>query len=160
MLAQNLTINTILIMYAYHLLNKVECNYTTVEHEALTMVCGLHKFRHYMLGNKFVFYVFYDHLILIYLVNKTQDFGRIARQMFLFLEYVLSYFKKPRKIHVVVNASSRLHDVYELVKCSRPYCRCYFVCNTTCMDSDSNKIFVNRPISKKLNTKTKRLLGG
>lgn len=77
-------------MYAYHLLNKVECNYTTVEHEALTMVCGLHKFRHYTLGNKFVFYV--DHMALIYLVNKTQDFGRIARHMFLFLEYVLSYF--------------------------------------------------------------------
>jgi hypothetical protein len=66
-----------------------------------------------MLGNKFVFYV--DHMALIYLVNKIQDFGRIARHVLLLLEYVLSYFCKPRKIHVVVNASSRLHDVYELV---------------------------------------------
>jgi hypothetical protein len=113
MLAQNLTINIILIMYAYHLLNKVECNYTNIEHETLTMVCGFHKLKHYMLGNKFVFYV--DHMALIYLDNKTQDFGRIARRVFLFLEYVLSYFYKPRKIHVMVNASSRIHDVYELV---------------------------------------------
>jgi len=28
----------------------------------------LHKFRHYLLGNKFVFYV--DHMTLVYLVNK------------------------------------------------------------------------------------------
>jgi hypothetical protein len=95
MLAQNSTINTILIMYAYNLLNKVECNYTTIEHEALTMVCGHHKFRHYMLRIKFFYNV--DHMALIYLVNKTQDFGRIARHVFLFLEYVFTIFLKTKK---------------------------------------------------------------
>jgi hypothetical protein len=32
------------------------------------MVYALHKFRHYMLGNKFTFFV--DHTTLVYLVNK------------------------------------------------------------------------------------------
>jgi len=40
------------------------------------MVFALHKFKHYLLGNKFVFYV--DHMALIYLVNKPQALGRIT----------------------------------------------------------------------------------
>ncbi len=32
------------------------------------MVVALHKFKHYLLGNKFVFYV--DDMALVYLVNK------------------------------------------------------------------------------------------
>jgi hypothetical protein len=32
------------------------------------MVFALHKFKHYLLGNKFFFYV--DHMAFIYLVNK------------------------------------------------------------------------------------------
>ncbi len=55
-------------MYASRFLNIVEHNYSTTEREALVMVFGLHKFRHYLLGNKFVFYV--DHMALVYLVNK------------------------------------------------------------------------------------------
>jgi hypothetical protein len=56
------------IVYASRLLNKVDHNYTTIEREALTMVYVLHKFRHFLLGNKFVFYV--NHMALVYLVNK------------------------------------------------------------------------------------------
>ncbi len=56
------------IVYASTLLNKR--NYSTIECEALAMVFALHKFRHYLLGNKFVFYV--DHMALVYLVNKPQ----------------------------------------------------------------------------------------
>jgi hypothetical protein len=41
------------------------------------MVFALHKSRHYLLGNKFVFYV--NHMALIYLVNKPQILGRITR---------------------------------------------------------------------------------
>jgi hypothetical protein len=57
-----------LIVYASKLLNKVEQNYTTTKKKALTMVYVLHKFRHFLLGNKFVFYV--DHMAIVYLVNK------------------------------------------------------------------------------------------
>ncbi len=68
-LAQNL-INKFdqLVMYASKLLNSTQINYTTIEKEALAMVYVLHKFKHYLLGNWFSFYV--DHMALVYLVNK------------------------------------------------------------------------------------------
>ncbi len=49
-----------LIMYTSRLLNKAKKNYNTIKKKALTMVFALHKFIHYLLGNKFVFYV--DHM--------------------------------------------------------------------------------------------------
>jgi hypothetical protein len=48
------------------------------------MVFALHKFRHYLLGNKFVFYV--DHMALVYLVNKPQVLGITTKWLLLFLE--------------------------------------------------------------------------
>jgi len=42
------------------------------------MLFALHKFRHYLLDNRFVFYV--DHMALVYLVNKPQISSRIACQ--------------------------------------------------------------------------------
>jgi hypothetical protein len=56
------------IVYASKLLNKVKHNYATTKREALVMVYVLHKFKHFLLGNKFVFYVY--HMVLVYLVNK------------------------------------------------------------------------------------------
>jgi len=57
------------MVYAYRLLNITEHNYNTRDRKALAMVFPLHKFKHYLLGNKFVFYV--DHIALVYLVNKS-----------------------------------------------------------------------------------------
>jgi hypothetical protein len=51
-------------------LNRIEQNYNTREREVLVMVFALHKFKHYLWGNKFVFYV--GHMALVYLVNKPQ----------------------------------------------------------------------------------------
>ncbi len=56
------------IIYASKLFNKVKHNYTTKKRKALTMVYALHKFIHFLLGNKFVFYV--NNMALVYLVNK------------------------------------------------------------------------------------------
>jgi hypothetical protein len=56
------------ITYAFQLLNNAEKAYTTTEKEALTMVYALHKYCHYLLDNKFVFYV--DHMAFLYLVKK------------------------------------------------------------------------------------------
>jgi hypothetical protein len=56
------------IAYASRLLNKSKQNYTIIKKEALIMVCALHKFKDFLLGNKFVFYI--DHMAIIYLVNK------------------------------------------------------------------------------------------
>jgi len=36
--------------------------------KVLAMVYDSHKFKHYLLGNKFVFFV--DHMVLTYLVHK------------------------------------------------------------------------------------------
>jgi hypothetical protein len=58
------------IAYTSQLLNYAEKNYTTTKKEALAMVYALHKYRHYLLSNKFVFYV--DHMTLLYLVKKPK----------------------------------------------------------------------------------------
>jgi hypothetical protein len=57
-----------LILYSSRLLNFAKKNYTITQKKVLAMVYALHKFMHYMLGNKFTFYV--DHMALVYLVNK------------------------------------------------------------------------------------------
>jgi hypothetical protein len=56
------------VMYSSILFNFDERNYTTIERKFLAMVYALHKFRHYLLGNMFTFFV--DHMALVYLVNK------------------------------------------------------------------------------------------
>ena len=93
------------IAYASRLLSKAEKNYTTTEKEALAMVYAVNKFRHYLLGNRFIFYV--DHLALQYLVNKPQVSGRLARWLLLFLEFDFKVIYKPGKTHGVADALSR-----------------------------------------------------
>jgi hypothetical protein len=75
------------------------------------MFFALHKFRHYLLNNKFVFYV--DHMALIYSVNKPHVSRRLARWLLLFLEYEFTIAYKPNITHVVANALSRLRDITE-----------------------------------------------
>jgi hypothetical protein len=70
------------------------------------MVYALHKFKHFLLGNKFVFYV--DHMALLYLVNKSHVLGRITRWLLLFLEYEFIIIYKLGKTHVVANVLHRL----------------------------------------------------
>jgi hypothetical protein len=41
------------------------------------MVYALHKFRHYLLSNRFTFYV--DHMTLVYIVNKPRVYGKLIR---------------------------------------------------------------------------------
>jgi hypothetical protein len=75
MLAQNLARKyDELIAYALRLFNNIEQNYRTTKREALTMVYAFHKFHHYLLGNKFIFYV--DHMALLYLVQKPKILGK------------------------------------------------------------------------------------
>ena len=93
------------IAYASRLLSKAEKNYTTTEKEALEMVYAVNKFRHYLLSNRFIFYV--DHLALQYLLNKPQVSGKLARWLLLFLEFDFKVIYKPGKTHDVANALSR-----------------------------------------------------
>ncbi len=71
------------------------------------MVYALHKNRHYLLGNKFIFYV--DHMALLYLVQKPQVSRRIARRLLLFLEYDLPVIYKPNS-HFVADTLSQIFD--------------------------------------------------
>jgi hypothetical protein len=66
------------------------------------MVYALHNFRHYLLGNRFLFYV--HHMALVYLVNKPQIFGIIAKWLLLFLEHDFKIIYKPSKSHLMANA--------------------------------------------------------
>jgi hypothetical protein len=99
------------IVYASRLLNKIEQNYTTIDREALTMVYVLHKFKHFLLGNKFFFNV--NHMVLVYLVNKPHVSRRITRWLLLFLEYEFIVVYKPSRTHVVADALPRLLDSSE-----------------------------------------------
>ena len=105
MLAQNPTGKTDQsIAYASRLLSKAEKNYTTIEKEALAMVYAVNKFHHYLLGNRFIFYV--NHLALQYLVNKSQVSSRLAWWLLLFLEFDFKVIYKLDKIHGVADALS------------------------------------------------------
>ncbi len=73
------------------------------------MVFYLHKFKHYLLGNKFVFDV--NHIALVYLVNKPQVLGRIIKWLLLFIEYEFTVLYKPSKTHVFVDALLRLPNI-------------------------------------------------
>jgi hypothetical protein len=92
-------------MYASKLLNLVERNYTIIEREALAMFYVLHKFKHYLLGNWFVFYV--DHMAFVYLVNKPQVYGRIVQWLLLFLEYDFKIVYKLSRSHLMAYALNR-----------------------------------------------------
>jgi hypothetical protein len=59
-------------VYASRFLNIVEQNYKTTKREALIMVFALHKFKHYLLGNKFVFYVNHMTLVLLNTLIRYQ----------------------------------------------------------------------------------------
>jgi hypothetical protein len=70
------------------------------------MVYALHKFRHYLLGNMFTFYV--NHTALVYLVNKPQVFGKLVKWLLLFIGYDFKIVYKPSKFHLMVVTLSRL----------------------------------------------------
>jgi hypothetical protein len=75
---------------------------------------ALHKFKHYLLGNKFVFYV--DHMALVYLVNKTHVSRYIIIWLLLLLKYDFTIMYKPGITHVVANALSRLLDITQPIR--------------------------------------------
>ncbi len=114
MLAQNPTSKyDYPIVYASRLLNRAEYYYTITNREALTMVYVLHKFIHFLLGNRFVFYV--DHMALVYLINKPQVSRRIAKWLLLFLEYEFVVIYKLGRTHVVAIVLSKLPNSLELL---------------------------------------------
>ncbi|MCO5580946.1 hypothetical protein L7F22_034820 [Adiantum nelumboides] len=85
------------IYFASRRFSQAKQVYTTTEREALGMVFAVQKFRHYLLGNFFVFYV--DHQALLYLINKVVIQGLLFRWMLLLQEFEFKIIHKPRKNH-------------------------------------------------------------
>ncbi len=75
------------------------------------MVYALHKFKHFLFGNKFVFNV--NHMALVHLVNKPHVSRRIAKWLLLLLEYEFMVVYKPGRTHVIADVLSRLLDSSE-----------------------------------------------
>ncbi len=78
------------------------------------MVYALHKFLHYLLGNRFTFYV--HRMALVYLVNKPQVSSMLVKWLLLFLEYDFKIVYKPSRSHLMVDALSKLSNQTERVK--------------------------------------------
>ena len=96
------------IYYASRQLVAAERNYTVTEREALGMIYSVQKFRHYLLGYKFVFHV--DHDALKYMVNKPQLSGRIARWVLLLQEFDFTIEVRLGKKHANADHLSWLTD--------------------------------------------------
>ncbi|KAL3698611.1 hypothetical protein R1sor_012687 [Riccia sorocarpa] len=94
------------IYFASRTLNNSEKDYTTTEREALAMVYAVKKFKPYLQGNKFVFFV--DHQALTYIVNKIHITARIARWLLLLQEFGLTVVYKPGKINILADQLSRI----------------------------------------------------
>ncbi len=90
------------MVYASRLPNIVEQNYSTTKKEALIMAFSLHKFRHYLLGNKLLFNV--DHMALVNLVNKPHVSRTISKWLLIFIKYDFTIVYKPSRTHVVIDA--------------------------------------------------------
>ena len=94
------------IYFASRQLNDAEKNYTTTEREGLSMVYAVKKFRHYLLANKFVFFV--DHQALLYLVNKPCMMGRITRWLLILMEFDFTVAVRKGRTHVLADHMSQI----------------------------------------------------
>lgn len=78
------------------------------------MVFTFHKFKHYLLENKFVLYV--NYMVLLYLVNKPIHVpGHIARCLFLFLKYEFIVLYKLGYTHAMAHTLFKLPNTTKLI---------------------------------------------
>jgi len=113
------------------------------------MVYALHKFRHFLLENKFVFYV--DHMALVYLVNKPQVSGTTPRWLLLFLEYDFIIVYKLGRSHVVDDVLSRLLDSSKNIGCPISNYGCIIIFYGTYMVVGSENLFRDSQMLEILN---------
>ena len=86
------------ISYVGRQLNLAERNYSTTKREGLGMIFAVKKFKHYLLPNKFIFFI--DHQALLYLVNKPCNTGRIVRWFLILLQFDFTMVIKQGKTHL------------------------------------------------------------
>ena len=68
----------------------------------------IYAFRHYLLGNTFVFHV--DHQALVYIVNKAFLVGKMARWMLILQEFDFAIQHTPRQANGAADFLSILED--------------------------------------------------
>ena len=93
------------ISYAARLMKDAEKNYPTTEQEVLAIVYAVEKFRHYLLGLKFV--IVTDHCSLCYIMTKTKLSPRLTRWAMMLLELDFQIRYKSGKIHKDADCLSR-----------------------------------------------------
>ena len=81
-------------------------NHNKGEREGLSMVYAVKKFKHYLLENKFIFFV--HHQALQYLVNKPCMMGRITRWLLILMEFDFTIAVKKGRTHVLADHMSRI----------------------------------------------------
>ena len=87
-----------LICHASRQLNIGEQNYSTIEHEGLGMIFVVKKYRHYLLVNKYVFFI--NHQALLYLVKKPYNIGRIVIWFVILLKFDFIIVVKQGETHL------------------------------------------------------------
>lgn len=94
------------IYYASRQLTSAEMNYTVTKQEGLVVIFALKKSRPYLLGTRTT--VVTDHQALIYLLNKPNATGRIARWIILLQEFDLEILYHAVAKHDNVEFLSRM----------------------------------------------------
>lgn len=88
------------------MINLAQGNYTTTEKELLDIVYDFDKFRSYLVLSKVVVYI--DHVVLRYLLSKTNAKPHLIRSILLLKEIYLEIQYKKGSENVVANHLSRL----------------------------------------------------
>jgi len=94
------------IWYASRLMNSVEKNYTTKK-EALAMIYIVKKFKHYLLGNSFIFFI--DHQALLYIVNKLTVRRWITKWLLMLQEFDFKVVYKLNQVHFLLYHLSKIN---------------------------------------------------
>lgn len=71
--------------YFSHSLSKPEGNYCVTQRELLAVVLGVHHFRPYLYGQRFILRI--DHASLTWLLNFTEQEGQLARWIEILQDY-------------------------------------------------------------------------
>ena len=94
------------LCFASRTLNKAECNYSTIEKEALALVWAVTHFRPYLYGRKFT--IVTDHKPLVWIFNILNPSSRIMRWRIKLEEYDYVVIHKPGNLNTNADALSRL----------------------------------------------------
>ena len=101
----------VFISYSSRNLNAAERNYSAIEREALAIVYGIKRYRHYLQDNQFE--IISDHRPLLWLETHKDEKSRLRRWAIELssLKYKITY--KPGKEHANADFLSRIQVVTE-----------------------------------------------